>query len=149
MRRIANLLLMVTAIACLCSVVSAEEKRDSAGDSGKAVKLFNGECLAGWDCFTVDPEVKMQDVWSVQDGVLVCKGQPLGYLFTKKEYENFKLVVEWRWPPGKKPGNSGVLLRISGDAVGFLPKCVEAQLMHRSAGDIWGFHGFKLKGPAL
>ena len=29
-------------------------------------------------------------VWSVQDGILVCKGEPMGYLCTKKEYENYK-----------------------------------------------------------
>ena len=77
-------------------------------------KLFNGECLEGWDYFLVDPDVKMEDVWSVKDGLLVCKGEPMGYCCTKKEFENFKLIVEWRWAPGKKPGNSGVLLRITG-----------------------------------
>jgi hypothetical protein len=103
--------------------------------------------LSAWDYYLVDPNVKMEDVWSLQEGVLICKGEPMGYLFTKKDYTNFKLVVEWRWAPGAKPGNSGVLLRVTGKPRA-LPKCVEAQLRHGSAGDFCAFHGFKIDGDA-
>jgi hypothetical protein len=136
MRRFIYLLL--TCSACCLAVPSFAAEKD-------AVSLFNGEDLTGWDYFLVEPSVKMADVWSVKDGLLVCKGQPMGYLATKKTYKNFKLVVEWRWPEGKKPGNSGVLLRISGKPMK-LPKCVEAQLQSGSAGDIWAFQGFKVEG---
>lgn len=51
------------------------------------------------------------------------------------------LSFEWRWAPGSEPGNSGVLLRIAGEPETFMPKCVEAQLKHGSAGDIWAFYG--------
>ncbi|OHB75476.1 MAG: hypothetical protein A2W31_16910 [Planctomycetes bacterium RBG_16_64_10] len=101
--------------------------------------------LSAWDYYLVEPNVKLAEVWSLQDGVLVCKGEPMGYLHTKDDYTNFKLVVEWRWPPGSKPGNSGVLMRITGEPRA-LPKCVEAQLMHGSAGDFWAFHGFRIDG---
>lgn len=140
MYRIVSIVVILTIAVCLADGAVAAEKKP------EAVELFNCKCLAGWDCFLVDKDVKMEDVWSVKDGVLVCKGEPLGYLFTKKEFKNFKLVVEWRWAPGGKPGNSGVLLRIVGDAVSFLPKCVEAQLHSGSAGDIWAFYGAKVKG---
>lgn len=90
----------------------------------------------------------MEDVWSVEDGVLVCKGQPFGYLFTKDSYQDFTLSFEWRWPEGKEPGNSGVLLRIAGEPNGFMPTCVEAQLKNGSAGDIWAFFGAKVVGDA-
>ena len=46
--------------------------------------------------------------------------------------------------PGKKPGNSGVLLRITGKPM-MLPKCVEAQLASGNAGDIWAFQGYQVK----
>ncbi|OHB70926.1 MAG: hypothetical protein A2V70_19505 [Planctomycetes bacterium RBG_13_63_9] len=139
MRLIVTLLL---AAACVCSTAAAAE------NGSDAIDLFNGKNLDGWSCFTIDPNVKMEDVWSVKDGLLVCKGEPLGYLYTNKDYETYQLVVEWRWAPGKKPGNSGVLLRIAGDPVSFLPKCCEAQLMSGNAGDMYGFHGYSLKGPA-
>ena len=71
----------------------------------------------------------------------------MGYLATKGKYTNFRLIVEWRWAPGKKPGNSGVLLRITGEPKA-LPKCAEAQLQSGKAGDIYGFHGFQVEGDA-
>jgi hypothetical protein len=140
MLRIAILGLLSALAVCPLGTATAAETH------GGPVDLFNGKDLAGWDCFLDDPNVKMEDVWSVRDGVLVCKGEPLGYLHTKKKFTNYKLIVEWRWAPGKEPGNSGVLLRIVGDAVSFLPKCVEAQLKSGDAGDIWGFYGAKVDG---
>ena len=120
----------------------------SAADKPEGVvDLFDGQSLAGWEHYLVKPEVKMADVWSVRDGLLICKGEPMGYLATRKEYTNFKLIVEWRWAPGKPAGNSGVLMRITGEPKP-LPKCAEAQLKSGSAGDIYGFHGFQVKGDA-
>lgn len=118
----------------------------SAAEGGKAVDLLAGDSLDGWDAFLEDPNVAKQDVWSVKDGVLVCKGEPMGYLYTKQPYKNFKLNLQWRWVPGSEGGNSGVLLRITGKAISILPKCVEAQLKSGSAGDIWGFYGYQLQG---
>lgn len=111
----------------------------------ESIALFNGKDLSGWTFFLEKPDAKAEDVWSVQDGVLVCKGDPMGYLATKDNYKNFKLTVEWRWAPGQEPGNSGVLLRITGEPM-MLPNCVEAQLKSGDAGDIWAFQGFKLQG---
>ena len=88
---------------------------------------------------------EIEDVWSVQDGILVCKGEPLGYLYTDQTFESFKLVVEWRWAPGKKATNSGVLLRIN-EKPQPLPKCMEAQLASGDAGTIYGFHGMNRDG---
>ena len=48
------------------------------------IELFNGHDLAGWTYHLDKPDVKMEDVWSVKDGVLRCKGKPAGYLLTKK-----------------------------------------------------------------
>ena len=114
-----------------------------ANDPTKEVKLFDGKSLSGWEYFLVDGDAKMEDVWSVEEGILVCKGEPGGYLCTKTNYESYRLVVEWRWP--EKPGNSGVLMRITGEPT-MLPNCVEAQLKSGSAGDMYGFQGFKIDG---
>jgi putative membrane-bound dehydrogenase-like protein len=103
---------------------------------GRPVALFNGKNLGGWTCHLSDPKAQMSDVWSVADGVITCKGNPIGYLRTENDYEDYVLEVEWRFPPGGQPGNSGVLLRMTGpDKV--WPKSIEAQLEHRNAGDIW------------
>ncbi len=128
-------------LLAMALTASAEQK------FGDEVQLFNGKNLDGWGYFLVEPDVKMKDVWSVEDGVLVCKGEPMGYLSTEKQYKDFKLVIDWRWAPGKEPGNSGVLMRITGEPMG-LPRCVEAQLKHGNVGDIWAFQGFDLKGDS-
>jgi hypothetical protein len=121
-----------------------KQKKKKKDRSAKAITLFDGSSLDAWDFHLVDPDVTMADVWSIEDGVLVCKGEPLGYLHTKEDFKNYRLTLDWRWAPGKKPGNSGVLLRATGKPIGFMPKCVEAQLKSGSAGDIWAFRGFQL-----
>jgi len=110
---------------------------------GRENALFNGRDLSGWEYFLEDENASMEDVWSVEDGILVCAGDPRGYLATVEEYQNFRLVVEWRWP--EEPGNSGVLLRITGEPE-MLPNCAEAQLRSGSVGDMYGFNGFKIGG---
>jgi hypothetical protein len=134
----AAVLVATLTLTMTCSLVAADQ----------GVALFNGKNLDGWAYHLVDPNVRMADVWRVENGVLICKGSPLGYLVTKESFKSFKLIVEWRWAPGKEPGNSGVLLRISSDPIGFMPRCAEAQLKHGSAGDVWGFRGFPVTGAA-
>lgn len=103
----------------------------------KAVDLFNGRDLSGWTYHLDKPDVKMEEVWSVKDGMLVCKGQPVGYLLTRKDdYENYVLTLEWRWP--KEGGNNGVLVHVTKPgALGVWPKSLEVQLADKEAGDFW------------
>lgn len=102
-----------------------------------AIELFNGRDLSGWTYHLSDPQAKREDVWSVRDGVLHCKGNPPGYLRTEKDdYENYVLSIEWRWPgPG---GNNGVLVHTSTPGVlGVWPKSIEVQMQANEAGDFW------------
>ncbi len=65
--------------------------------------LFNGKDLTGW--VNVNTAA---DTWKVEDGMLVCSGQPIGVMRTDRQYENFVLHVEWmHTEPG---GNSGMFL---------------------------------------
>ncbi len=136
-------ILVISAVAVVLSVCSkASETKVETREN-----LFNGTSLEGWSHVLVGEGVKKEDVWSVKDGTLVCKGTPLGYLVTNESYQDFTMTFEWRWAPGAAPGNSGVLLRIAGEPATFMPKCVEAQLKHESAGDVWGFFGASVDGP--
>ncbi len=101
------------------------------GCASQRVELFNGKNLDGWRAFTPDG-IAPEAIWSVNDGVLQCKGQPHGYLRTVDEYRNYTLFVQWRWTD--KPTNSGVLLHTTGEDK-IWPLCIEAQLMHEHAGD--------------
>lgn len=119
-----------------------------------AVRLFNGVDLSGWSHFLVDPKVPASEVWSVKDGVLNCKGSPVGYLQTNNEYTSFTLVVEWRYAPGAAARlgttpNSGVLMRVNGEPKPKgVPRAYEAQLQAGNAGDVYGFWGLPLEGDA-
>jgi hypothetical protein len=137
---------IITSIVTGILLTSTAQSEVAKEDSGTA--LFNGTNLDGWSHVLVGDGVKKEDVWSVKDGVLVCKGTPLGYLCTNEAYQDFTLTFEWRWAPGSEPGNSGVLLRIAGEPATFMPKCVEAQLKHGNAGDLWGFFGANIEGDA-
>jgi hypothetical protein len=107
-------------------------------DGHKAIQLFNGHDLSGWTYHLSDPNVKMEDVWSVQDGVLSCTGKPAGYLITEKDdFKNYKLTLQWRWS-ADRGGNNGVLVHCSTPgALGVWCKSIEVQLAHGNAGDFW------------
>jgi hypothetical protein len=117
--------------------------QSSTPGHAQETQLFNGRDLSGWEFFLVEEGARMEDVWSVRDGILIATGEPQGYLYTTEEYESYKLVVEWRWPG--EPGNSGVLLRVTPEAA-MLPSAVEAQLRSGRAGDMYGFQGFRIGG---
>lgn len=105
---------------------------------GEEISLFNGRDFTGWTYSLSKDDVKMADVWSVKDGVITCTGKPSGYLRTEKDYANYVLTLEWRWPEGTTKGNSGVLVHSSTPkAIGVWPKSIEAQLALGNAGDIW------------
>ena len=112
-----------------------------------SVELFNGKDLTGWMAFSSKPGVKLEDVWSVRDGLIICKGDPIGWLATEKTFTNYKLTADWRWGDPQKPGNSGFFQRINGEP-STLPRCIECQLKNGSAGDLMGFQGMTLQGDA-
>ncbi|MFZ4575028.1 MAG: 3-keto-disaccharide hydrolase [Phycisphaerales bacterium] len=100
------------------------------------VALFDGKSTEGWTPVLRD-QGRGDEVWSVKDGVLVCTGKPVGYIRTKPDFTNYVLRVVWRFNPvTKQAGNSGVLLRVTGEDRVW-PKSVEAQLQSGAAGDFW------------
>jgi len=137
------LLLATSALLVSCDSPAPKELEAT---SATTIELFNSTDLTGWAGYHVGENVSVEEVWSVRDGVLVCKGEPLGYLHTTDtSYTDFKLVVEWRWAPGAEPGNSGIFMRLHGEPQA-LPRCIEFQLKSGEAGDVFGFHGMKVAG---
>lgn len=115
--------------ACLCSSLCLADEPTS---------LFNGEDLSGWTVVSAEENTKAEDVWTVKDGVLVCAGQPIGYLRTDDSYSDYTLTLKWRFPEGTQGGNSGVLVHTTDPgAIGVWPKSIEVQLNSGDAGDFW------------
>ncbi|WP_437188366.1 3-keto-disaccharide hydrolase [Planctomicrobium sp. SH668] len=89
----------------------------------------------------------LEDTWEIRAEpgdvfpILVCRGQPHGYLKTNTKYQNFHLSVEWRFP--KDPdGNSGILL-FTGDEERLWPKSVQVQLHQPEVGATFPVGGAK------
>jgi hypothetical protein len=96
--------------------------------------LWNGKDFNGWKLFVPDPNYDVAKTWSITDGVIRCEGKPNGYMRTEKDYADYLLHVEWRWP--EKAGNSGVFIHVGGKDIVW-PKGLECQLMAGNAGDFW------------
>jgi hypothetical protein len=102
-----------------------------------AIRLFNGKDLTGWG-FSSDNQ---KEAWSVNEGILATRGNPVGYLMTEKEFTNYVLRLQLRH---LGTGNGGVLLRVTGpDKV--WPKSIEAQGQFNAMGDIWNIDEFPMK----
>lgn len=68
---------------------------------GEPIPLFNGEDLSGWKA------MGEKNQWIVEDGILKSPESGAS-LVSEHEFEDFKLHVEFKIPPGS---NSGIYLR--------------------------------------
>jgi len=107
------------------------------------VSLFNGEDLTGW---TIEAQPgKGTGDWSVDpsEHLLKCNPLPKGsmdYIKTEGRYDNFKLTLNYRYPPGGHASNSGsgVAVRSPGKYSNpYLPRGIEVQIAHGMTGDFW------------
>ena len=67
--------------------------------------LFNGKNLTGWYTFlkTKGKNNDPDTVFSVNNGLLKITGKEFGYIITERSFDNFHLVVEFRWGEKKYP----------------------------------------------
>src|SRR5437868_12501503 len=123
----------------------------------KVVQLFNGKDLTGFTSW--HKETKREDprhVFDVRDGMIHLSGDGIGYLATKKEYRDFRLIVEYKWGTrtdgGKYVRNSGILLHAmgpDGGAGGAWPSSIECQLAQGCAGDLIVIRGKDADGGLI
>lgn len=111
----------------------------SCSSKPESTSLFNGEDLEGWhiDVPEMDSVSDVRNPFIVRKGMLVSLGTPKGHVITNKEYENFRLEIEYRF--AGEPGNCGVLVFASTprSLYKMFPKSIEVQMMHENAGDFW------------
>lgn len=124
--------------------------------AGEAISLFNGKDLAGWTTFIkynkdekIDPREDPKGIFKVEDGIIHVSGERFGCLTTQDEYENYRLVVEFkwgekRWPPRENVvRDSGILMHAVGpDKV--WTKSIECQIQEHDCGDF-----FLVDGPTI
>ena len=125
--------------------------KPAADDGENLLKEFP----KGWLHFSSEPTSPLNATWLMKrepedpkdpkEPILVCLGKPDGYVRTEKEYENFELGLEWKYPTDPN-GNSGILLyTIEKDMI--WPKSVQVQLHRPTAGSIFPSIGAKVDNP--
>ncbi|MDX9811149.1 MAG: DUF1080 domain-containing protein [Bacteroidales bacterium] len=139
---------LIAALVLIFSVGSQTGAVAQEGSAKKAAKvktekpagkkLFNGKNLKNWEFMLKDESVNPADVFTVQDGVIHIKGDPFGYMRTSKEYSDYALHVEWRWPV--EATNSGVFVHGQQPDTIWL-QCIECQLSAGNAGDFVCMNG--------
>jgi hypothetical protein len=94
---------------------------------------------ADWTFVSREKGAKLTQTWGVvaegEDPVLVCTGTPYGYLRTTRQYDDFEMELEWRFPKDEN-GNSGILLHTSEEDKVW-PDSIQVQLHQPVAGSIF------------
>jgi hypothetical protein len=96
--------------------VTTNEKGEFTASAWRDV--FNGKDLAGWQGDV--------DNYEIVDGAVRCKAGKGGNLFTKDEYADFEVQLEFQLPPG---GNNGLAIRFSGEGRPHVDGMCELQVL--------------------
>jgi len=108
--------------------------------------LLNGVNLDGWYTFLQskgknnDPE----NIFSVEQGVVHDQGKEVGYMLTDRSFQNFHLVLEFKWGEKRYPPregakrDSGICYNIPDDEPDHVwPQSIECQIQEGDVGDFW------------
>jgi hypothetical protein len=99
-----------------CLAISAVHAEDS-------VRPVVDSTQPGWRALTQEDFTKVNstdDTWTWKDDLLVCSGQPVSVMRTRKPYKNFEFVLEWSHQ--KPAGNSGVFVWTTPESIERLEK---------------------------
>lgn len=136
-------------VACAQPVRGQENGESAAANDGETVTVHKTaaslllrdtpQLEADWTFVSHDGTSNLERTWKAvqMDGelVLVCQGQPYGYLRTRQQFENFQLGLEWRYPADAN-GNSGILVYTSDEAQVW-PRSIQIQLHQPLCGSIF------------
>ncbi len=138
-----TLLAFLTLVA-VSAFSQMKPKRDK--NSIQSISLYNGRNLDGWYTFlqnrgrNVDPK----KVFTIQDGMIRISGEEWGCITTEKEFENYRLIVEFKWggktfaPRLNNTRDSGILLHSNGEdggSEGIWMHSIECQVIEGGTGD--------------
>lgn len=104
----------------------------SSGCTQDNGKIFNGKDLSNWNFVVENDAVPGDQVYTVKDGQISIKGEPLGYMYTKEKYDDFTLELEYKW--AVEASNSGIFVLIE-DPKNPFATGIEIQLAAGKAGD--------------
>jgi hypothetical protein len=135
--------LVSVSVLALIAIVAAPSLLTGAEESEQGwTMLFNGKDLDGWKFHLGKEGGENDGTFVVEDGILICRGKPSGYMYTTKSFSNYTLQFELAF---KKPegltddsefrGNSGCLIHMGEpNALGVWPRSIEVQGANRQMG---------------
>ena len=141
---------------------AAAQTAPAATDTPGTIHLFNGKDLTGFYKFIKDRgrDKDPKEVFTVKDGLLRISGEEWGCVTSSDEFENFRLIVEFKWGElthaNRKEAarDSGVLVRSVGEDGGYSGiwmHSIECQLIEGGTGDILvvgdGSDNFQVTAP--
>lgn len=104
-----------------------------------------------WVYFSGKKDARIEETWSIdrstQEPILICRGEPHGYLRTSAVYADFQLGLEWKYPTDEN-GNSGILLFTNGEDK-LWPTAVQVQLHKPRTGSILASGRAEVKPPLV
>lgn len=138
----------LSVIAIAGFVFPLPQLRLAGQEKDGTIHLFNGKDLTNFYTHlrglgkNNDPD----KVFTVQNGMIRVSGQTFGGFVTEKEYENYHLIVEFKWgektfaPREDKTRDSGILLHCVGAdgaaGSGAWMESIECQMIEGGTGDI-------------
>ena len=141
------LAMLLSLFLCGLIVPSAALAQAPTADAPGTVHLFNGKDLSGFYTFVKERgrDNDPKRVFTVQDGMLRVSGEEWGCVTSEAEFENYRLVVEFKWGElthaNRKDAarDSGVLLHSTGADGGYSGvwmHSIECQLIEGGTGDL-------------
>lgn len=110
-------------------------------EGSEIVDLLTDDLTQHWKVFSSAPAILETPVWKVvregaeKELILICSGEPKGFLYTIETCTEFELTLEWKYP--KDPdGNSGVLVYTQNEPR-IWPTAMQVQLHQPKAGDVF------------
>ena len=102
---------------------SDRPERPQKAGKRSLIRLFNGKDLDGWYTFVKDKGRNNDPgrVFTVEKKMIRISGEEYGCITTDREFENYKLVAEFKWggltfsPRVDRARDSGILLHSVGD----------------------------------
>jgi hypothetical protein len=134
-------------LLCVIFTFFGCQQREGVGESPNATHLFNGTNLDNFYVFLkgLGRDNDPNKVFTVEDGLLHISGQDWGCVTTDSEFENYRLIVEFKW--GEKTWgrridrarDSGVMLHSIGEDgghAGVWMRSIEMQMIEGGTGDL-------------
>jgi len=111
------------------------------GDKSETVDLLTDNLDEHWKAFSSAPAPADAPVWKVvSEGddkglILICSGDPKGFLYTTEICTEFELTLEWKYPRDED-GNSGVLVYTQ-EEPRIWPTSMQVQLHQPKVGSVF------------